>query len=199
MNESCVVQTYTSKSFDIVNPTTETIVIRDIAHSLFLKCRFGGHSTCFYSVAQHSLLVADLLYNLGEKPIYGLLHDAAEAYVGDMSRPFRHLLQRKYKCDIGEVENNILKKLYEKIDVPFPNADDWKMVKLADNMALYMEANIFLNKLIKEWKFELTKEEMETARSLTDSRKLLPLLPLDAENMFMGEFKNLTGIRRTWL
>lgn len=79
--------------------------IEDIAHSLSLQCRFNGHVTHFYSVAQHSLNLVDALFSHCEKNnikadanflLSALLHDAAETYTGDIVRPYKQRLQRAF-------------------------------------------------------------------------------------------------------
>jgi len=79
------IQTYTGKRFWPLDPRPEDVDILDIAHSLSLLCRFTGHTSSFYSVSQHSILVAQ------EVPkrlrLWALFHDAAEAYIGDIARP----------------------------------------------------------------------------------------------------------------
>jgi hypothetical protein len=86
-------QTYTGKRFDPLNPDPALIDIDDIAHALSNICRFGGHSSRFYSVAEHSVLVAEALWDLrhdADLALAGLLHDAAEAYLGDIPRPLKY-------------------------------------------------------------------------------------------------------------
>lgn len=86
--------TATGKKFDLDNITPDQIDIEDIAEALAKECRFAGHCKGFYSVARHSLLVADNL-PLGYR-LYGLLHDAPEAYIKDMPSPVKqHLHQYK--------------------------------------------------------------------------------------------------------
>ncbi len=75
-----------------VNPTcvlVEDIDIADIAHSLARQGRFNGHTTGFISVADHCVRVHDMLYEDGYGP-EGLMHDAAEAYLGDIIRPLKY-------------------------------------------------------------------------------------------------------------
>jgi hypothetical protein len=79
--------TYLGKSFDLSAPDADLIDPRDIAHALSHICRFGGHTRKFYSVAQHSCIVADLVPD--EHKLAALLHDATEAYCGDMVRPLK--------------------------------------------------------------------------------------------------------------
>jgi hypothetical protein len=88
--------TYTGKYVNPLRPLAKDICIEDIAHSLSQICRFGGHCRFSYSVAQHSLLVCDLvgkrIINERRKEIqlWGLLHDAAEAYYGDIISPIKN-------------------------------------------------------------------------------------------------------------
>ena len=76
--------TATGHRFFLNDPRPEDIHIEDIAHALANICRFGGHSRTFYSVAEHSILVAEILRQ-DSQPRHvifaGLMHDAAEAYV----------------------------------------------------------------------------------------------------------------------
>lgn len=79
--------THTGNRFDLLEPEAEMIDPRDIAHSLANLCRFNGHTHEFYSVAQHSCMVADLVPD--EHKLAALLHDATKAYLGDMTRPLK--------------------------------------------------------------------------------------------------------------
>lgn len=75
-------------------PTAEMILLEDISAALSKICRFGGHVRKFYSVAQHSCLVASLLDN--SIMLEGLLHDGSEAYLGDVIKPLKVMLGEVY-------------------------------------------------------------------------------------------------------
>jgi hypothetical protein len=84
---SNAIVTATGRRVDPFNPRVEDIDIIDIATALSNICRYGGHVRRFYSVAEHSLHVAWRLPR--ELRLDGLLHDAAEAYLGDIPRPIK--------------------------------------------------------------------------------------------------------------
>lgn len=87
------VRTITGRYIDVLNPDTGDIVIEDIAHGLAMICRYGGHVAAHYSVGEHSLNVAAQLRRMfGDEhlALAGLLHDASEAYLGDVVRPLKH-------------------------------------------------------------------------------------------------------------
>jgi hypothetical protein len=90
---SAWIQTYTGRKFYPLDPDPANIDVRDIAHALSNQCRFSGHTTRFYSVAEHSVLVSRVLQRRGaasEAVLWGLLHDATEAYLVDLPRPLKH-------------------------------------------------------------------------------------------------------------
>lgn len=82
--------TFTGKRVDLLEPAAAMIEPADIAHSLSMQCRFNGHTRAFYSVAQHSYIVADLVPEQWQ--LQALLHDATEAYVGDVVSPLKQAL-----------------------------------------------------------------------------------------------------------
>ena len=81
------IQTFTGRKVDPLDMGPGDINIHDIAHALSLKCRFVGHVRTFYSVAQHSVLVARNVPS--SMALWGLLHDAAEAYLPDIASPIK--------------------------------------------------------------------------------------------------------------
>ncbi|HEX6735752.1 MAG TPA: hypothetical protein VF096_13155 [Azonexus sp.] len=98
--------TCSGKRFCLQAPEAAQIDIKDIAHGLAYQCCYNGQTSYFYSLAQHSLLVASLVP--AQHRLAALLHDAAAAYFGDMARPVRLLLpdfpalERKLMAAVGE-------------------------------------------------------------------------------------------------
>lgn len=100
------IETHTGKKFEFLNPTPEMVCIEDIAHALSNLCRYGGHSSRFYSVAEHCLLCEELADHDGcadSIRLLALTHDASEAYCQDVVRPLKGLLPG-YKAIEGQVE-----------------------------------------------------------------------------------------------
>jgi len=84
------IQTHSGRAYYPQDPRISDILIDDIAHALSQQCRFVGQCTRFYSVAEHSVHVSRLVPP--EHQLAGLLHDATEAYLGDISRPLKQIL-----------------------------------------------------------------------------------------------------------
>lgn len=96
-----------------LEPTEEMIDIRDIAWGLSNKCRFNGQSKHFYSVAEHSIILSRSLpprYRL-----WGLMHDAAEAYLPDVTYPIKSHLS-----NFQQIEENMLKVIASKFNLSWP-------------------------------------------------------------------------------
>lgn len=96
MKRGAWIQTHSGRRFYPLDPRPEEVRLGDIAHALSRICRFSGHCTRFYSVAEHSLHVA-LHVAWEEAPparpvvLAALLHDASEAYLCDLPRPIKHM------------------------------------------------------------------------------------------------------------
>jgi len=128
--ENCI-RTYSGIYFNVFDPKPEMVNINDIAHALSMQPRFGGHLPEFYSVAQHSIHVCDKLSDGNE--IYGLLHDASEAYLIDMPRPVKKGLTN-YK----EIEEKIMKVISDAFGLVY-NKFLFQSLKNADNEMLQIE------------------------------------------------------------
>lgn len=126
------IATYTGKHFYPLDPRPEDIDINDIIHSLSHMSRFIGHCVGFYSVAQHSVLVSSMC--LPEDALYGLLHDAPEAFLADIPSPLK-------KCPEFAFYRDAEKKLmYMIADMYGLSHDEPPSVKLADKRTLATEA-----------------------------------------------------------
>lgn len=101
-------------------PAVGDFNIKDIAHALSNLCRFNGHCSEFYSVAQHSVMVS--MYLPDELQMWGLLHDAAEAYIGDLPRPLKR--HGRLGDAFVDAENVLLACIAEafKLSWPMPEA-----------------------------------------------------------------------------
>lgn len=134
------IQTYTGKKFDPMNPTFDSINITDIAHALSMTCRFGGHCNRFYSVAEHCIHITERL--IKEYPdryvahFYAILHDASEAYIGDMPKPIKAVMP-----EFRNIEERIQEVVIDKyFDWNKPNWDDIELVEQMDVSILHHEA-----------------------------------------------------------
>lgn len=123
---------------DYALPDISQITVHDIANALSKICRFSGQCEVFYSVAQHSVHVADRVAELDgtpEEQLQGLFHDAAEAFIGDIPRPLKRLVP-----SILHYENLLLSTIMAKLDLP--NELSPKVVQ-ADNDLLLTEKRLF--------------------------------------------------------
>lgn len=115
--------------FDLQDPERAAFSIEDIAHALGNLCRFTGHTDRFYSVAEHSVLCSHMVPP--EDALAALMHDAAEAFIGDVSSPLKALLP-----DYAAVERRVERAVWASVGLP----DDLPAsVKVADRMALALE------------------------------------------------------------
>jgi len=135
------IQTITKKKFCPMDPKTEDINITDIAISLSRQCRFTGHTHRFYSVAEHSVRVCWLLPQYYKK--WGLMHDAAEAYIGDMASPIKKLFPK-----FTEMEEKIQEKIAERFGLNLPIPDE---VAELDLIMLATEKRDMMDPSEHEW------------------------------------------------
>lgn len=145
------IQTYCGERFLLIAPHQGHVWLADIAHALSLQCRFNGHSRAFYSVAQHSVLVASLAPP--ELRLEALLHDAAEAYLGDVVTPLKEFLEH-LAPGVRSLEEAILGAVHRRFgltcDWPTGYARVDSTVKQADRLALAIERrDLFFDEL--EW------------------------------------------------
>lgn len=134
------IRTWSGKSFYPLDPDPEQIDIQDIAWALSMQCRYAGHVKHFYSVAQHSVYVSKACDE--SDALWGLLHDASEAYIQDIIRPVKiHLSEYKV------IEARREKVIAERFNLCWPMP---KSVKRADE-AVYATEVIQLRPKFHGW------------------------------------------------
>jgi hypothetical protein len=130
----CIIETQHGQ-FDPLNPTFNGIA--DIAGGLSRKCRFNGQCSRFYSVAEHSVIVSQLMEHVyGGDPMEGLLHDGSEAYLPDVPSPYKHILP-----DLNALDQRVESALRKYFRLP-PSKS--KECAQADMAALFIEAYYLL-------------------------------------------------------
>lgn len=127
-----VFNTATGQQVSLLHPSPEQISLEDIAKALSKLCRFGGQLNSFYSVAQHSVLVCQLAP--AELRAYALMHDATEAYVGDVIKPLKVVIGDVYR----QVEERFHRAICERFGFD-AGAKEWEAVKRYDIDALTLE------------------------------------------------------------
>lgn len=180
-------QTSRSRRFFPLDPRPEDVAIEDIAHALSHVCRFGGHSLAFYSVAQHCYLVS---YLVPERlALYGLLHDAAEAYVGDVVQPLKVAL-RSHGTSYDDIESRVALAIAAHFRLPALSGHDEDLVKRADQVALATERRDVLGPIPAEWEID-AREDLAP-----DEEVLIPWSPASARRQFLDRFDQLTRRHR---
>ena len=115
-------RTWTGRRVDPLTMTYDEVDIRDIAHALARQCRYNGHTFGHLSVARHSLWVSDVLIDRyrddGWIGFAGLLHDAAEAYTGDLIRPLKN--HPRLGAAFAEIEEHVEAAVCERFKLTYP-------------------------------------------------------------------------------
>lgn len=177
--------TYTGQKFFPTKPNFQGISIYDIAHALSNCCRWGGHCKQFYSVAQHSYHVSYLCDP--KDALKGLLHDASEAYLGDMIRPVKYLPEMAiYKT----IERGVTVSIAQRFGLD--SLEKPESVELADTIMLAKE---FLHNRLKHtipaWVYPLLEKHVPNWQS--EGWEVWS--PADARAKFLIRYEELTGDR----
>ncbi len=182
------IQTYTGVQFWPLAPKVEDVRLEDIAHALSNMCRFNGHCREFYSVAQHSVHVAEIVASHGllrhasitTKDIAirtALMHDAAEAYLPDVTRPIKSSLS-----NFHDIETRLLRVIFVKFAIPSVYAVTGA-VKHCDNVLLATEMRDLLGDPPAEY------EDLPEP----SSRIITGMLPNKAKEFWLEAWLSLQG------
>jgi hypothetical protein len=133
------------RRLDLLSPDPCDIEIEDIAHGLARVARWNGQTkgACAFSVAQHSLVVTDIVAALwpnftSNELLAALLHDAPEYVIGDLISPFKTAIGLDYKA----FELNLLRAIYRRFGIADLNLQAAAAIKQADTIAAYYEATL---------------------------------------------------------
>jgi 5'-deoxynucleotidase YfbR-like HD superfamily hydrolase len=163
------------KQFYLADPDASLIDIEDIANTLANICRFNGRTKGFYSVAQHSILVSEIC---ADDPLAGLLHDAAEAYIGDVIRPLKKLLK-----GVDQIETAITREIGSALSVDYERLRHPR-IKHADDVALATE----IRDLMPDW------PETTDRRPQPAALRIVPLRPGLARKAFLARYRELSRV-----
>lgn len=172
--EPGAIVTYSGRVIRPLEPEGADFCIEDIAHSLANSCRFTGHVHSFYSVAQHSVLVSEIV-PVSER-FAGLMHDASEAYLSDISRPVKR--QRAFGSFYKEAEERLMYALAEHFGFLWPAS---ATVHWADDVLLRSEQRDLMPNLLRV-----------PGDDYLDFT-IVPMLPEQAETYFLHRYHELTG------
>lgn len=169
------VSTFSGNRFYPLRPHIDQVAIEDIAHGLAYQCRFNGQTKTFYSIAQHSLIVASLV----PPPLRlaALLHDAAEAYLGDMVKPLKVLLP-----EFAALEDKVTAIIATTYGIDF---SDYAPIKRADLVALATEKRDLMPHSAERWAY------LDGIAPLPGI--IVAMDPGEAKQCFLQRFHELTG------
>lgn len=165
--------TAAGRYFNFAEPESCDLDIEEIAHALSNLCRFTGHVRSFYSVAQHSVLVSRIVPP--EDALAGLLHDAPEAFIGDVSKPLKEMLG-DYKRIEERVESAVFARFGLAPKLP-------ASVKRADLIALITERRDLMPWHPSAWECAAGLDPLPEA--------IQPVCPVQARAMFLDRFIEL--------
>lgn len=190
------VETFTGAYVDTKHPKPETIRLPDIAHALAATCRYGGHCSRFYSVAEHAVFCSVRAERKGfnrDVQLAALHHDDAEAYLGDIPRPMKSLLGAAYGRLTARMDAAIVEALgLTELQSRFHSVE----VKDADNFALVVEAKHLLpsgginwtGSIQQTWEIDSLPKRIVTPDYWTGG-----VVPAMAELMFLSRHDHLTS------
>lgn len=195
--------TGTGRMVDLLNPKPEQIDLEDIVVALAGINRWAGTTGHFFSVASHSLLVGREFLKIrpeatGRELAAALLHDAHEAYTGDITTPLKRVL-RLYTGALDDLQKRFDAVIFEKFDC-YPDDDVYDAIKVADQISWGLESwALFDCDFDPEWRPEgqrgaaaadirLTEERRSFAMLLSLVRDVLAIPDLPARSTFLTAY-----------
>lgn len=181
-----VIETRSGLKVDMLKPNND-FSLEDIAHSLSLLCRFNGHCKHFYSVAAHSMLVTELVKQYTSCPhtmAASLLHDATEAYIGDIITPVKDRIK-----GLAHIEHTLKLEIMAYFGVDCGTVD-WDLIKDADNAALRAEASLLMSNKGHGWDIKVARPyHINTMAAYLTS----PTLPMKWKQKFHDQLVSWVG------
>lgn len=174
--------------FNLADPDPDLINIEDIAHALAYIPRFNGQTRVPYSVASHSLYCSHVVSD--RHALQALMHDAAEAYVGDMTSPLKRLLP-----EFKKIEDRIQAAICRKYEIPFRLHEEVKWADVAAYCVERSDAALF-ETTRSDRSFSEDPEVSQFDGTDTPTRELIVgQAPLDVKRNFLERFELLMGAR----
>jgi len=178
------ITTYSGIRFPLLEARLEHVVLEDIAHSLSMQCRYNGHCPRFYSVAEHSVLVAEWVERRTSNrrlALEALMHDASEAYLCDVPAPLKPLL-----ANYREIEIQVERLVARRFNLAYP----WhELAKEADKRIIVNEYKELFEPTHgpRDW------DAFEGVEPLDDCNLVL-FNPLEARDAFLETFHRLGAV-----
>lgn len=177
-----IIETAPSGSLvDLLDPDPAALRLEDMAWALARIPRFTGHTLGEWPVASHLLLTDVIGRSLipGANPalrLHWLLHDAHEAYIGDVSTPLKQALDREGgNGALQTIADRLDRRIYAALGLPMPTAAQYEAVKRADRIALFAEARVFVPSGARAWPW--ANPEVTDEPQIREAVRQIPLVP----------------------
>lgn len=209
--------TFSGHKFYPLDPRPEAVCLQDIAHALAHICRWTGHVSYHYSVAQHAVQVALAVEQMApDLALLALHHDDAEAYLGDIARPWKRNLfvpavptltaeveseevaaaagfphgyritELRSAQSVDDVEERVRAVILDALGVRVPAAEAWDVIRVADNRVLQAEAETLMPK----------HDEFPSFGIAPPACQLYQITPAQARDAFLMHHNRLASIAR---
>jgi|WetSurMetagenome_2_1015567.scaffolds.fasta_scaffold00157_71 hypothetical protein len=162
--DGCMI-TYTGIVFDLMNPNPDLIILEDIAHGLAFNSRWNGATKRLYTIAEHSIRVANHFSHDSKRQLTALFHDTEEAYWGDMIKPLKEIIKIN-SPEVLQKMKHLRFLIFDKFKIPHfdVSTEDWYEL---------------------QWDFE----------NLILNNNHIPMPPDMAEIKWLTEYRNLLTLK----